>query len=129
MIGEKMNEQEQIQQELLQFQQLKEQVQILASHAGQMEMQLKEAGRAVEELQSVTDDTPVYKSAAGILIKVKDRKTLIKELDERKETMEVRLKSLKGQEEQLKKKLQEMEEELTKKLQVFQARQGMGSAV
>jgi prefoldin beta subunit len=124
-----MNEQEQIQQELLQFQQLKEQVQVLASHAGQMEMQLKEAGRAVEELQAVSDDTPVYKSAAGILIRVKDRKELMKELDEKRETMEVRLKSLKGQEEQLKKKLQEMEEDITRKLQVFQARQGTGPAV
>jgi len=124
-----MNEQEEIQQELLQFQQLKEQVQVLASHAGQMEIQLTEAGHALEELQSVTDDTPVYKSAAGILIRVGDRKTLIQELDEKKETMEVRLKSLKGQEEQLKNKLQKMEEEITKKLQVFQARQGMGSTV
>jgi prefoldin beta subunit len=94
-----------------------------------MEIQLTEAGHAIEELQSVSDDTPVYKSAAGILIRAGDRKTLIKELDEKKETMEIRLKSLKGQEEQLKKKLQEMEEDITKKLQVFQARQGMGSTV
>ncbi len=127
MNGENMNNQEQLQQELAQFQHIKEQHQMLASHVGQMEFQTKEIDHTIEELEGVPDDTTIYKSAAGVLIKVKDRTALLKELGEKKETLDVRLKSMRNQEEQLKKRLQDMETDLSRKLQMLQAQQGMPS--
>jgi len=121
-----MSDQEQLQQEIAQFQQFKEQVQVLATHAGQMEFQLKETDHTIDELGNTSEGTPVYRSAGGVLIRVEDRDALVKELETNKETMDIRLKSLRRQEEELKKKLRELEADLTRKIQILQAGQGMG---
>ena len=120
-----MNTQEQIQQEVTRFQQMKEQVQMLATHVGQMEFQVKEMDHTIEELGKVPDETVIYKSAAGVLIKVEDKKGLMEELGEKNETLGIRLKSMRSQEEQLKKGLQEMEADISRKIQMLQAQQGM----
>ena len=100
---------------------------MLATHAGQMEFQLKETDHTIDELGKTSEGTPVYRSAGGVLIRVEDRDALVKELETNKETMDIRLKSLRRQEEELKKKLRELEADLTRKIQILQAGQGMGS--
>jgi prefoldin beta subunit len=73
-----------------------------------LNMQNMEIEKALEELKK-TEHEDVYKAVGPILIK-STKKDLDKELTERKETIDLRLKSLQKQENRLKDKLKESQE-------------------
>lgn len=105
-----------IQQELAQFQQLQEQFQLFSTQRAQMEMQLRETGSTLDKLTGLDDATSLYQNVGSVLIKVIDRKKLMDELGERKETLSRRIGSMKQQEERLKERLESMGNELNEKL-------------
>lgn len=105
-----------IQQELMQFQQLQEQYQLFATQRAQMELQLKELDSTMERLESVDENTPLYQNVGAILVKIKQKGTLVEDLSERKETFTRRIDSMKGQEERLKQRLESMGNELNQKI-------------
>jgi prefoldin beta subunit len=105
----------QVQQQLVQFQQVQQQAQAIASQRVQMELQLKEIVRAASELEKLEGDVPTYKSIGSILIR-SEREKLLEELKEKKETLEVRIKGFQRQEEKIQGRLKEMQEKIQQAL-------------
>jgi len=103
----------QLQNQIAQYQQLQNQLQVLASQRVQLEAKLREIEGTLEELNKLTGDTAVYKSIGMLLIRQDDREALKKELEEHKETLTIRVKSLQKQE----KALSERYEDLATKIQ------------
>jgi prefoldin beta subunit len=103
----------QLQNQIAQYQQLQNQLQVLGSQRVQLEAKLREIEQTLEELNKLTGDTPVYKSIGMILVRQDDREALKKELEEHKETLTIRVKSLQKQE----KALSERYEDLASKIQ------------
>ena len=103
----------QLQNQIAQYQQLQQQLQVLAAQRLQLEAKLREIEGTLEELNKVAADTPVYKSIGMLLVRQDDREALKKELDEHKETLTIRVKSLQKQE----KALAERYEDLGGKIQ------------
>lgn len=103
----------QMQNQLAQFQQLQQQIQMIATQKFQLEAKLKEINGTIEELGKIDKETPVYQSVGSILVKVSEHDKLKGELEEQKETLEVRVKTLEKQEKHLREKYQAMQQELS----------------
>jgi prefoldin beta subunit len=103
----------QLQNQIAQYQQLQNQLQVLASQRMQLEAKLREIEGTLEELNKVSGNTPIYKSIGMLLVRQEDREGLKKELEEHKETLTIRVKSLQKQE----KALSERYEDLAGKIQ------------
>jgi len=91
----------QLQNQIAQYQNLQQQLQVLGSQRVQLEAKLREIESTLEELGKVSADTPVYKSIGMLLVRQDDRDGLKKELEEHKETLTIRVKSLQKQEKSL----------------------------
>lgn len=105
-----------IQNQLAQFQQLQQQLQAILGQKYQMEAQMKEMERTVEELNKTEDDVPIYKSVGSLLIKAKDKATILKEIDDDKESLVVRVKTLDRQEKYMRERYQSLQDQLSKAL-------------
>jgi len=97
-----------MQQILIDLQSFQQQTQTVLIQKESLNIQNMEIEKALEELKKATTED-VYKAVGPILIK-STKKELEKELSEKKETLELRLKSLQKQEERLKEKLKETQE-------------------
>jgi len=102
----------QLRNQLQMFQQLQEQAQGVVAQRVQVESQVRELDRALQELARVADDAPIYKAAGALLVRTKDKATAEAEVRESKEIADVRLTSLKRQEEKVREKLTSMQREL-----------------
>jgi len=95
-----------------QFQSYQQQYQAIIIQKEQLKLQELEIDNALEELEA-TKEEKVYKISGPIMIK-KDREDLKKELEERKENIELRLKTLSTAESKIVSKLKEMEADIRK---------------
>lgn len=105
-----------LQNQIAQFQQLQQQLQTVMSQKIRMDAMLKEMEMTIEELKKAPADTTVYKSVGSLMIKVADTPALQKEIEDDKETTEIRVKSLDRQEKMLKEKFQSVQEQLNRAL-------------
>ncbi|AGI47331.1 prefoldin, beta subunit, archaeal [Thermoplasmatales archaeon BRNA1] len=92
----------QLQNQITQYQQLQQQLQTATAQRIQMESQMKELQRTVEELKKATGD--VYRNVGTLLIKVDDKESLAADMEESLETMEIRVRGFKNQEDSLRQK-------------------------
>jgi len=97
-----------VQHQLNQFQQLQQQAQAVTVQKQNVDIQIQETERALEELKKTKVGTDVFKTAGNLLIKV-DRDEINEELEEKLETLKLREKTMGRQEERVLKKLQEMQ--------------------
>ena len=104
-----------LQEQIGKMQQSQQNLQSILAQKQQVEMENTESERALEELQKVSDDEHVYKYAGNILIK-SDKKTLIEELQEKKELSKTKTTVLSKQEERIKASLQEQEKKIQEML-------------
>ena len=104
-----------LQEQIGKMQQSQQKLQSILAQKQQVEMENTESNRALEELQKVSDDEHVYKYAGSILIK-SDKKTLIEELEEKKELSKTKTTVLSKQEERIKASLQEQEKKIQEML-------------
>lgn len=102
----------QIQNQLQQLQQIQQQAQVVVQQRQNLEVQVRELERSLEELAKVEPGTPVYRSVGSLLIRAKDPEALRKEMEEQKETLDVRLVSAKRNEERLRERMQSLQREL-----------------
>lgn len=102
----------QIQNQLAQFQELQQQAQVVVSQRQQLEAQVRELDRTLDELQKLPKEQALYRSVGALLTKVADREQLEKDMTDQKETMEVRLESAKRQETRLRERLTALQTEL-----------------
>lgn len=105
-----------IQNQIAQFQQLQQQLQAVLGQKYQMEAQLRELDRTIEELNKSSDDTPIYKSVGSLMIKARDKATVLKEIEDDKESIGVRVKTLERQEKYMRERYQSLQEQISKAL-------------
>lgn len=98
----------QLQNQIAQYQQLQNQLQVLGSQRVQLEAKLREIEQTLEELNKLSGDTPVYKSIGMLLVRQDDREGLKKELEEHRETLTIRVKSLQKQEKALSQRYEDL---------------------
>lgn len=76
-----------------------------------LEAQLADVEKLLDELQNVGDDTELYRMKGFVLVKT-DKQSLVKDLESRKENLELKLMALKKQEESLQKEVERLSKEL-----------------
>lgn len=100
-----------LQEQIMKMQQAQQSLQSINMQKQQLEMELAESDKALEELKKASDGDPVYKHAGSILIK-SNKNDLIAELEERKELANTRSSVLKKQEERVKESIKEQESKI-----------------
>ncbi len=105
----------QVQERIQRLQQLQNTMQQLLIQRQRIEMEMAESDKALQVLNEIADETKVYRSVGAVLVE-KPRDKVIKELEERKEFLEMRVKVLQRQEDKTKEKLTSLQETLQKEL-------------
>ncbi len=103
--------QDELENMMREYQQRQEELQALMLQKHQLEKQVTEIEMALKTLDKVSGDAPLYKSLGGVFIAV-SKEEAEKELKEKKELFEVRIRALAGQEDRIKQKVEKLEEEL-----------------
>ena len=101
----------QIQNQLAQLQQLQQQAQAVMNQKAQIEGLIRETEAALKELEKSGDDAVIYKSVGELLFRA-DKAKLTEELKERKDMMELRLKTMTKQEERIQSRFTQLQEQL-----------------
>ena len=104
-----------LQEQIGKMQQSQQNLQSILMQKQQVEMENVESDRALEELKKASDQDQVFKYAGSILIK-SNKKSLIDELEEKKELSKTKSVVLAKQEERLKASLQEQEQKIQEML-------------
>ena len=98
----------QLQEQLTKFEQLRKTLEAIPIQKQQVDLQILEIEKALEELNKINEDTTVYKSAGTIMIKA-NKDSLIKELTEAKDLGKSQLILLKKQETRVIENIKELE--------------------
>jgi prefoldin beta subunit len=104
-----------VQHKIMQLQELQERIKALILRRQQLEVELRDVESALDELKSISEDASVFKFAGRILMRV-SKDTLVKELTEKKETLELHIKTLEKQEAHARKRLEELRQDLSHSL-------------
>ncbi len=86
-----------VQNQLAMLQQLQQQLQTVAAQKAQYEMAIRESRRAIEELKDLPEDVEVFSNVGTVMVQQKKEKVLTG-LNEKVESLELRVKSLEKQE-------------------------------
>lgn len=114
----------QLRDQLTQYQNMQQQLQVVAQQKAQFEHQLQEFRRAKEALDEADDGAEVYRSIGSFLVQTPGKTAVLKDLESDGETTEVRIKNLDRQQG----KLTESLNELQSKIQNGLARMQQGGA-
>ncbi|OPY52468.1 MAG: Prefoldin subunit beta [Methanosaeta sp. PtaU1.Bin060] len=101
----------QIQNQLAQLQQLQQQAQAVMTQKAQIEGLIRETEAALKELEKSSDDAVIYKNVGELLFRAEKAK-LTEELKERKDMMDLRLKTMAKQEERIQSRFAQLQEQL-----------------
>lgn len=104
-----------IQEKIQRLQAAGQQLQALAQQRGQLDLMRSESERAHKALETLGEDAPVYRSVGALLLR-DDRATALERLSDEKDTLEIRLKRLKQQEEHLAEQFEALQAEVQKAL-------------
>ena len=102
---------QQLQHQLGQYQQMRQQYQEIALQRRRLESQLNEANMALEELNKLEEGGLVYKNVGNLMIHV-EKGAAKEDLEERIETLELRIKVTKRQETKVVNRMKEMESKI-----------------
>ena len=97
-----------LQQQAARLQQLQQQLAQILTEKTVVQTELREVNRALDVLKDLPDDAIVYKSAGHLLIKI-SKSNAEKELNDKKELLELRLKSLEKQESIIRSQINEVQ--------------------
>jgi prefoldin beta subunit len=99
------------QQLLLQLQTFQQQYQNVSIQRETLAIQKMEVDKALEELEKVADKDEIFKAVGPLLIK-STKADLVREMGEKDESIDVRLKSADAQEKKLREKMDEIQHRL-----------------
>lgn len=105
----------QVQNQLAQLQQLKVQIEAVGKQKMQVEALLRDSENALKELEKLDENSVIYKNVGELMIKA-DRESVKEDLSEKKETYDLRLKTLERQEERVQKRYQQLQQQLREAL-------------
>ncbi len=117
---------DQLKKQIQQLQQLQQQGEMVANQRAQVEMTTRELQQTLKELEKLSDKETLYRSIGSVMLKVKSRDDLVTELKDEQDTNELRVKSLKGQEDLLKTQLQKLQEQIQGQIASIQGQAGGG---
>ncbi|MGP3668141.1 MAG: prefoldin subunit beta [Candidatus Bathyarchaeota archaeon] len=104
-----------IQEELAKLQQLQQTLQVIVAQKQQVEVELTDVDKALEEIKKMPNENPVYQAIGAFLVR-RDKETIIKELTERRELLTVRASVLGKQEERTRERLREIQQQVQARL-------------
>jgi prefoldin beta subunit len=113
-----------LREQVSRLQQLQQNLQAIMMQKQQVELEIVETDRALEEIKKAGEEDVIYKSAGPLLIKSK-RENIIKELEEKKELSNTRVMVLTKQETRVKDNLKEVESKIN---QMIRGAQGSTSS-
>ncbi len=108
-----------IEQQYKRLQQLSSQVRVLQTQLTQLELQFRETETALKELNNLDEGATVYKNVGMLFFKT-EQPVLKSDLEDRKETLDLRVKTLQKQEERSREKFEELQERLKRQLAAHQ---------
>lgn len=97
-----------LREQLARFDQLQQNLQAILLQKQQVELELTEVEKALEELNKIGPEDTVYKSAGSLLVKVK-RDDVQKELEEERELANTRIMVLSKQETRVRANVKELQ--------------------
>lgn len=97
-----------IREQLARFDQTQQNLQAVMAQKQQVELELSETEKALEELRKAADSEAVYKFAGNLLVKVK-KEDVMKELNEKRELANTRKMVLAKQETRFKDSLRDLQ--------------------
>jgi prefoldin beta subunit len=115
-----------LKEQLTRLQQLQQNLQAIMMQKQQIELEVVETDRALEELKKAGVEDTVYRSAGPLLIKAK-KDDLIKELEGKKELANTRLMVIGKQETRVKDNLKEVENKINQMIRGAQGSAGSSS--
>ena len=114
-----MENQQNLQEQLNQFQQVQQQAQAIAMQKQTVEIQMNESKKALDELSKTEDYQEVYKTAGPLLIKTTKADSEADPKDSI-EMLELRKKTIEKQEKRITSKLEELQTNLQSAMQQMQ---------
>lgn len=114
-----MENQQNIQEQLNQFQQVQQQAQAIGMQKQTVEIQINESKKALDELSKTDDNQDVYKTAGPLLIKTSKAESET-DLKDKMEMLELRKKTIEKQEKRITGKLEELQTNLQAAMQQMQ---------
>src|ERR687885_2263758 len=112
-----------LREQVARLQQLQQNLQAIMMQKQQVELEVVETDRALEEIKKTGVEDVVYKSAGPLLIKSK-KDDVIKELEEKKELSNTRVMVLTKQETRVKDNLKEVENKINQMIRGAQGSAG-----
>jgi len=104
-----------VQESIGRMQQLQNQLQSVLIRKQQYELELKEVEKALGEIEKVSDDSRIYKIVGSFLIQV-SKDQAIQELKDRKELLELHIRTLARQEGMLREQIEKLRDEVNREL-------------
>lgn len=105
----------QVQALLGQLESYQQQLQLVIQQKQRIQVELNDAKKALEEIEKVEEETPIYKTVGTLIVRATKAKAL-EELKEKVETLEVRLRALERQEQKLNEKIKELTQQIQSSL-------------
>ncbi|AWR97276.1 prefoldin subunit beta [Acidianus sulfidivorans JP7] len=115
-----------IQTQIVKLQQLQSQLDRLAYEKSVIDNELREVNKVLEELSTLSADTPVYKIVGNVLVK-KDKASVEKELNDRKEILELRSRTYQKQEALLRNQFEDLQKKVNELVQRYYPQSGQSS--
>ena len=109
-----------LKEQIARLQQLQQNLQAIMMQKQQIELEIVETDRALEELSKTNTADSIYKAAGPLLIK-SEKDTVEKELSEKKELANTRVMVLGKQESRVKENLKEVENKINQMLKGTQS--------
>jgi len=104
-----------IESKLIRLQELQEQLRMLILRRQQLESQLMEVEHALEQVEKLDQDAEIYKTAGYIMFRT-TKKQVVDELTDKKETLELRIKTVQKQESLIRKQFEDLRKDISKTL-------------
>jgi prefoldin beta subunit len=105
-----------VQNQIAMLQQMQQQMQTIGAQKTQYEMAVREARRATEELNDVADDGQIFLSVGTVMMQ-KKKEDVLSNLNDKIETLELRIKSLEKQETMLQGKFEQLQVQIKQALE------------
>jgi prefoldin beta subunit len=109
-----------VREQVSRLQQLQQNLQAIMMQKQQLEVEMVETDRALQELKKAGPDDAIYKNAGSVLVKAK-KEDVIKELEEKKELSNTRIMVLGKQETRVKENLKEVENKINEMIRGMQS--------
>ncbi|MGC8584640.1 MAG: prefoldin subunit beta [Thermoplasmata archaeon] len=100
-----------LQEKVKQAQNIQQQLESIVAQKYQIDLKIKEIEKTLEELTKVEENQRIYRMSGSILIEIKDKEKLKKDLEEEKEMLTIRSNTLEKQKKMLEDKYGEIEKE------------------